>query len=813
MQLFKRNLLIAFRNFKKSKATTAIHILGLAVGISASLVIFLIVRYDFSFDKWEPEADQIYRLYTQTGTEGTNAGVNLLAPDAIRQNVTGISHVAQVCAADFLNYAKVQTKADWKTVSDWGATVFVDANYFNLFPYQWLAGSPGVLNELNTIVLSTSEAGKFFPGVNYNEVVGKVISFDDSVNVTVRGIVQDQKQHTDFKFDNFISLSTFTKTPLINSYGTISWSSVNGYAQCLVRLVPGVNPQKVGKQIKDLYLANTKDQKAKWRQLGVLQPLSDVHFNMKIDGRVSKSSLLNLGVLALLLLLLAAINFINLSTAQSTLRAREIGVRKSFGSSNKKIIYQFLTETFVLTVLATVLALLLAPFLLHVFKGFVPDGLNMKDMLNPVVLLFLMMTIILVTFLAGLYPAFVLTQFKPVEALKNQTTKNGKTRNATLRQVLTVSQFVIAQIFLIVVVVIGKQIHFMMNKDLGFRKDAIISFYIPDGFTLGNKSHKSVLLNDLRQVNGIQDISISTGMPTRNGWNTTSVDIVRNGKKENFDNIHTRSVDDRYLPVFDLKLLAGKNIQVDTSSRMGQVMINETFMHQLNVKDPNQIIGQYMFGGGADTAVIVGVLKDFTTQNLHFAISPTVVFADNHSYGYMMSILLDQKRPDSWPGIIATVEKKYKTFYPNIDFNYSFYDESLEKLYNADQRLSTLLMWATGLAIFISCLGLLGLVSFMANQRTKEIGIRKVLGASVGSIIGLLSRSMVKLVLLAAVIAFPFAWYFSNKWLRDFAFRTKVGWSIFFICAAGMLLIALMVLCLRTLKAARANPVQSLRDE
>lgn len=811
--MFKKNLRIALRSFKKSKATVAINILGLAVGISASLVIFLIVRYDYSFDKWEPHKDQIYRVYTKYGEVGTNNGINLLAPQAIQQNITGIDKVVQICGTDFLNYAQIKDDSGNRVVTKWGSTVFTDPDYFHLFPYQWLAGSQTALSSLNTIVLSKSEVGKFFPGETYNNVIGRVITFDDSINLTVKGIVADLKEHSDFEYKNFISLKTFTETPLKNSYGTISWTSVSGASQCLVRLAKGADPIQVNKEIESLFLKHTKTIDPKHRQLGTLQPLSDIHFNMAIDGKVSKSSLVNLGILALLLLLLAAINFINLSTAQSTLRAREIGVRKTFGSGNLGIIYQFLTETFILTVLATLLALILTPFLLKVFSGFVPEGLGIKEVFSPVVLLFICITVILVTLLAGLYPAFVLTRFKPISVLKNQTNRGGKSGSAGLRQVLTVSQFVIAQVFLIVVVVIGKQIHYVMYKDLGFRKDAIITFYIPDGFSAGAKSHKSILFNDLKKLTTISNLSVSTGPPTRNGWNTTSVSWLHNGKKDKFENVHTRSVDDNYLPLFDIKLLAGRNIQVDSFSRVGEVMINETFMHEMGINSPEKIIGQYMSGGGNDTSLIVGVLKDFSTQNLHSTISPTVVFADNHSWGYMMSILLNGGQPGSWPDAIASIEKKFKAYYPMVDFDYSFYDESIKKLYEGDQRLATLLKWSTGLAIFISCLGLLGLVSFMANQRTKEIGIRKVLGASVASIITLLSRNLIKLVLLASVIAFPFAWYFSNKWLQGFAFRTTIGWVIFGLCAVGMLLIALLVLWMRGIKAARANPVLSLRDE
>ncbi|UAY55853.1 FtsX-like permease family protein [Arachidicoccus terrestris] len=811
--MIKKYLRIALRSLKKNKSTSVINILGLAVGISASLVIFLIVRYDFSFDKWEPHRDEIYRVYTKYGEMGTNNGISLLAPRAIADKVSGVKTVAHIYDAGMLNYAKVADGPADKLIKSWGSTIFADRNYFALFPYTWLVGGPDVLSNRNTIVLAKSEVKIFFPGESYNNVTGRVITFEDSIPLTVRGVVDDLQEHSDFAYKNFISLSTFMETPLEKRQGPPSWSSVNGASQCFIRLGGVITPASVSRQIKDLYVANTGKVEEKYRQMGLLQPLADVHFNMDIDGKVSRSSLINLSVLAFLLLLLAAINFINLSTAQSTLRAKEIGVRKTFGSANRYIVYQFLTETFVLTVMATVLAIMLTPFLLHIFSGFVPEGLSITEAFSPVVVLFLVVTVIVVTFLSGLYPAFVLTRFKPIAVMRNSPVSSRKSGSAGLRQVLTVAQFVIAQVFLIVVVVIGKQIRYIMNKDLGFRKDAIVSFFIPGGTSPNGKSSKAVLYNELKRMPGIQRVSISSGTPTLNGFNTTSLSWRHEGKKAGFDNIHVRTADENYLPLFNIKLLAGRNIQVDTTRKVKEAMINETFMHNMGVTDPGKVIGSYFVAGETDSSLIVAVMKDFSTMNLHNPILPTVVFSDTRSWGYVMSILLYPGQAASWPGTIGGIGEKFSTLYPNTDFNYTFYDETLNKLYDADRRLSTLLKWATGLAIFISCLGLLGLVSFMANQRTKEIGIRKVLGASIASIISLLSRSLIKLVLLASVIAFPFAWYFSHKWLDDFAFKTSIGWLIFVLCAAGMLLIALLVLWMRTFRSASANPVLSLRDE
>ena len=811
--MFKKNLRIALRNLKKYKSTSAINILGLAVGISASLAIFLIVHYDFSFDKWEPNRDEIYRVYTKFGEYGTNSGISLLAPSAIADKVAGVKTVAHIYEADMLNYAKIAGEQNDKRIETWGSTVFADPDYFKLFPRFWLVGTPDVLSNMNTIVLAKSEVARFFPGDTYDDVTGRVITFEDSIQLTVRGVVDDLKEHSDFDYKNFISLNTFMETSLKRRDGVPSWSSVNGASQCFIRLDHGITPAAINGQIEDLYAVNTGKVDKKYRKVGSLQSIADIHFNMEIDGKVSKPSLVNLVVLALLLLLLAAINFINLSTAQSTLRAKEIGVRKTFGSTNRSIIYQFLAETFILTVMATVLAIIITPVLLHVFSGFLPEDFSIQEALSPVVILFLLVTVIAVTILAGLYPAFVLTRFKPIVVMGNRPAANGKSKTAGLRQVLTVAQFVIAQVFLIVVIVIGKQIHYVMNKDLGFRKDAILTFNVPDAASVNGKGRKAVLYNELKKMPGIQRAGLASGPPTLQGFNITSISWLPDGKKVDFDNIHVRTADENYLPLFDIKLVAGRNIQVDSTRKIREAMINETFMRKMGVSDPVKVIGKYFVEGEADSSLIVGVMKDFSTMDLHSPIVPTVVLSDAESWSSLMSVLLYRGQSESWPKTIAGIGKAFHSLYPDVDFHYSFYDEILGRLYEADLRLSVLLKWATGLAIFISCLGLLGLVTFMANQRRKEIGIRKVLGASLISIISLLSRSMLKLVLLASVIAFPFAWFFSHKWLEDFAFKTSIGWGVFVVSAVGMLLIALTVLWMRTIKAAGENPVLSLKDE
>jgi ABC-type antimicrobial peptide transport system permease subunit len=807
--MFFKNLKFAFNIFKKNKAGTAINVLGLAVGISATIVIALIVQYDYSFDKWQPQKENIYRINTLFG-DRINPGISIPTPAAIKENIPGIETVAHFAGAWFDN-AVITEKSKRKTFTQWGKTVFADENYFKIFPHQWLAGNATSLSQLNNIVLSKSEAERFFGNVNLNQVIGKTITFNDSINLTVAGIVADLKEHTDFDNKNFVSLKTFMETPLKNSLGTISWGSVNSASNCFLLLNKSANIANINTQLKNMYEANQKD--FKYLLIGVLQPLSDVHFNTDIDGSVSKSSLRNLVALAFVLLLLAVINFVNLSTAQSTLRAKEIGIRKTFGGSKKQIVYQFLTETFLVTLGATLLAVMLSPVWMYIFKEFIPEGLNTKALNQPLMFVFLAAVVVVVTFLAGLYPAFVLSKFRPMLVMKEQVVSKGKSRSIWVRQTLTVSQFVIAQVFLVVVFVMGKQIRFMLNKDLGFRKDAIVSFYIPDGFSQRSNSKKFVLMNELKQMPDIQNITVSSGSPTRSGYNTGTIEWYAKSELKTFEHVHTRVADENYINLFGIHLLDGKNIHIDTSAKIADVLINETLLHKMGFQNPHDAIGQYLSGGSADSSQIVGVVKDFSTMSLHNPVSPTAIFADNGQWGSTMSVLLNAKNPDSWKPALNKTEKLFNPLYPNTTFNYTFYDEAIKKLYTTDMRISSLLKWTTGLAVFISCLGLLGLVSFMANQRTKEIGIRKVLGASVMQIISLLSRSLIKLVALASVIAFPLAWYFSHKWLEDFAFKTTLSWWIFLISGIGMLVIALTVLCLRTIKAAMANPAKSIKTE
>jgi putative ABC transport system permease protein len=817
--MFKNYIKTALRSFKKNKTITAINIIGLAVGISASIVIFLIVQYDHSFDKWEPQANNIFRLNAH-GTYGDFFGAPIPAGDAIKSQITGIEKMCRYMEfpeRDFIVTISSGKNEKSKIYNDEKDIIFADKNYFEIFPHQWLKGDPSFsLAQPNEVVLSLSVAQKYFPGLGLDEIVGKRILYGDSTNVLVSGIVADLKEHTDLDNKSFISYTTFASSNRWNyNNGMQNWNYPDGQFHCFLQLYKNSSVANVDGQLKRLYNSNVKETDPNFKFTAALQPLSEIHFGLNTNGELTngkadRSVLINLTMLAIALLLLAAINFINLSTARATLRAKEIGVRKTFGSSKKQIIYQFLVEALLITIFATLLAVIIAPLIINVFNGFVPEGFDTGQIFQPVIIIFLFLLIITVTFLAGSYPAFVLAKFRPSLVLNDQTHSNGRSRGAWVREVLTVSQFVIAQVFLIIVIVVGKQVHYELNKDIGIRKDAIVSFKI--SFDGGNSNKKTILINELKKITQIQNLtSYDAGEPYTMGAEQISFKFSSKGKIVD-KLVALKEGDSNYIKVFNIPLIAGHNIHVDTSGRYWAVLINATMAKEMGFSDPGDAVGSLLAPGGTGHALVVGVMKDFNMQTLHLPIEPLVYMGGNPMDG-KISLALDPSNISSWPIALNKTEKIFHQLYPNKDFDYAFFDKSIENIYKSDIRLSTLLRWATGLAIFISCLGLLGLVSFMANRRIKEIGIRKVLGASVAQIIVLLSKNLVKLILIASVIAIPVAWYFSNNWLQDFAFKIPLSWWIFLISGVLMLIIALIILCLKTIKAATANPMKSLRTE
>jgi putative ABC transport system permease protein len=807
-----QSLRLAFRSMLKRKIITGINILGLSIGISAALVIYLIVQYDYSFDRFEANRDRIYRVVTH-GNGWDNAGLPVPAQRAMGR-ATGIGESTAIIGMnDGGSKVSVQGRngKDQRVFKKQEKFIYSDGRYFSIFPRQWLAGGPDrSLNNPHQIVLSESLQRRYFPGFSPDQAVGNTVTVDDSIQMVVSGVVRDLDAKTDFDHEAFLSLSTIPASPgLKDQYNWDDWGSTNSVNQLIIRLAANVKPAGVEHQIAGIFKPHMSGD---WKTVPTLQPLEDIHFNGKLEGKVDKSTLVSLTLLAVFILLLGSINFINLSTAQASERAKEIGMRKILGSSKGQLIRRYLSETILLTVIATVFSLLITPLLIKVFGSFLPEGLDASRIWQPHVLLFMVLLTAVVGLLSGIYPALVLTHIRPLAITRNEAVSaSGGNRRIWLRKTLTVSQFVIAQVFIIGVLVVNSQIRYAIHKDMGFRKDAIVNFYVPFDFVHPD-GKKFVLRNKLRAIPGIGKVSLGGPAPAEGGWMTTIIHYNENNKDITMP-VDIRRGDSSYIGLYDIRLVAGQNVLASDSPV--QNLINETLATKLGFRHPADAVGHFLkSGSGPDEKgiPIVGVMADFHLTSVRKEIHP-MIFAYDSKDGYLMHVALDPASPDGWPGTIAKMKQAWTDIYPDQAFDYDFLDKTIEGFYKQDQQASQLLTWAAAVAILISCLGLLGLIIFTANQRTKEIGIRKVLGASVAQIIALLSKDFVRLVALAFIIAVPITWYGAHQWLQNFAYHTGLQWWVFGIGGVAMLAIALLILSVRAGKAALANPVKSLRTE
>jgi len=814
--MLKTYLIIAYRNFLRNKVFSLINVLGLSIGISSALVIFLIVHYDYAFDKFEKDSDRIYRVVTTmtfTGTPMHFSGVASPLAEAVRTEGSGVEET--VGFHQFNGNAKVTiSKKDGEKpfqINHQEDIIFADQFYFRLIPYQWVEGSPETsMTEPFKVVLTEARAKVYFPSIPYSEMIGKQIVYDDSVVCTVSGVVKNQTANTDFIFKEFISQSTIPSGGLKKTYTWTEWNWISGGTQLFLKLKPNASVKNVEAQLESLRKKNDKGSEGfNTTTVFTLQAFKDLHFNSEYgvysDHIANKPTMYGLLAVAGFLLVLGCINFINLTTAQASQRAREIGIRKTMGSSTRQLMLQFLTETFFITLISMLISVLIAPLLLKVFADFIPKDLHFNLMQQPSLLGFLLLLTLLVTVLAGFYPAMVLSKFKPVLVLKNQAFSGStNSRNAWLRKGLTVSQFLIAQFFCMATIITVKQINFLLNKDMGFKKDAVINVNTP--FFRNKPDYRRFLLaGDIKKMPGIELVSIGDDAPSASGWSARNMKFI-DGKKEIQTDVRMKSGDTNYLRLYHINILAGRNVEASDTTK--EYLVNETYMHILGFQKPSDLLNKKVNG-----LPIVGVLGDFNQESLHAPVKP-LAFSSELQNSFSIHIALKpQITMGSWKASIAAVEKAFKKYFPEDDFDYAFVDESIAKFYKSEQDISHLLQWSTGLAVFISCMGLLGLVMYTTNLRKKEIGIRKVLGASVSHIVSILSKDFIRLVLIASLIAIPLSWWAMQKWLENFAYKTIINWWIFALSTLFMMSIALITLSIQTIRAASANPVESLRSE
>jgi putative ABC transport system permease protein len=815
--MIKNYLKIAWRNLKSNKAYASINIVGLALGISTCLIIFLIAQHELTYDTFHPGKEKIYRIVGSLKFKSEPPRpvgyVPPPLPMRVREELTGFEQVT-----GFYNYyAKVsvpQTGKEAKlfeVIRDKPSPIIVaEAPYFSIFQYQWVAGSAATaMNEPFKVVLTESAAKKYFEDAPASQLIGRELVYNDSLHVHVAGIVKDFTHNTDFGFTDFISFPTVRQSFLKENIDLGAWGMWDYYSQAYVKLAEGITPQQVEAQFpgfvkKNIWGASEEDALK-------LQPLSNVHFNEDYqDGyarKVHLPTLYGLMGIAVFILLIAVVNFINLSTAQSIKRSKEIGIRKVLGSNRLSLRLQFFSETFILTLAAVVLSVILLKPILTAFSSFIPSGV-LLDPFHKFTALFLLGVALFTTLLAGFYPARILSAFKPVESLKGQSAPKGHHRNY-LRKSLIVFQFTISLVFIIGTVVVGKQIHYMLNTDLGFDKDAIIILRPKDA----TPESKILLTQKLRQLSGVTAASIHAETPAAQRHGGTVIKNIGSAMPENEISSSFSFVDANYLPLYDLKLLAGRNLL--PSDTLREFVINEACAKSLGFTTPASAVGQMVqVGISGKKGPIVGVMQDFHSKSFHEAIKPFFLTTNAKSTRTIsVKLATNGQQMDQVKNTLATVEKTWRSLYPDKEPTWAFFDETIATLYEKEEKTAQLMNTAMFMAILISCMGLFGLATFTMQQRTKEIGIRKVLGASISNITAMLSMDFLKLVFIAAVIASPIAWYFMNLWLEDFAYRTTISWWVFLLAGAAAILIALFTIGFQAIKAAITNPVKSLRSE
>ena len=811
---------IARRNLARNKVYTIINVAGLALGISACLIIYLVASFELSFENFQPDKQRIYRIVCDMSSPlfgRQHAGtVPDPAPAAIREELSGFESVAFFCGyhasvtVPESSSKKFDPAREGEERTD---IVIAEPQYFNIFQYQWLAGNPATaLMEPFKVVLTESKAYKYLGKLPLSDIIGKTLIYNDSLRLTISGIVKDLPRNTDLIFGDFISFATVRHSFLRNDFSLDGWGNFRRATQTFVKLPEGSDPARINAQfpafIKKHLLISGGD-----RADFMLQPLSDVHFNHDYGDNYTRKAhmptLYGLMGIALFILIIAAINFINLSTAQSIERAKEIGIRKVLGSKRSHLILQFLSETFILTLLAIILSLLLAGPLLATFQSFIPNGVSLH-IFSASTLLFLLIIVTFTTLLAGLYPAIVLSASLPALSLKGRSMQTGNQRGY-LRKGLIIFQFTISLVFIIGTLVIGSQIRFMLHKDMGFTKDAIIN--IPtNGYYPYRK--KEALAAAIRQLPGVQMTSVSNGMPASvSHWTTP---LKYKGKQEITAACQLEWIDENFVPLYQLKIIAGRNVL--PSDTMREFLINASCAKALGFSKAEDAIGKFVQSGAGDGSVntcpIVGVLADFHTQSLHEPIKP-VFFAVSKRITATINVKLLTKGKEAghFTAALAGIEKQWAATYPNEKFTYTFFDHTLARFYENEEKTAQLMNTAMAIAIFISCMGLFGLAAFTARQRTREIGIRKVLGASVANIATMLGKDFVILVAVAIVVSAPVAWYCMHKWLENFAYRVDISWWIFVLAGMSAMMIALITVSFQAIKAAVVNPVKSLRTE
>ncbi len=807
--MLKNYLKVAIRNLWKNKSFSAINIFGLAIGIGTCLLITLYVLDELSFDKFNKNSARIYRANVDLKFGGADQKFAVASAPLAFTMVKDYPQIEN--AVRFRNYGPAVVKKGNQNIHEQNI-IYTDSTIFDVFTIPMIAGNPKkALTEPNSVVISESIADKYFGQTN---AVGKQLLFDNKKLYAVTGVIKDIPENSHFHYDFFISLAG---DPLSRED---NWLSFNFNTYLLLK--QGTDPKVIQAKFDEIMKKHVFPQAESIMHITAdefkksgnyinlnLTPLTDIHLKSDRIGELSANSSIQtvyiFSAIAIFILLIACVNFMNLSTARSANRAKEVGVRKVLGTQRSNLIQQFLTESVLLSLIAFIIALVISSLLLPFFNQLASKQFTLSPFAHPLLLPVLFMFAVAVGLLAGSYPALYLSAFKPIEVLKGKIGAGFK--SSYFRSSLVVFQFFISIFLIISTIVIYRQLSYIQNKKLGFNKEQVLT--IKNTYAIGK--NLEVFKDEVLKLPGVKSATVSGYLPVPSSRSDNP--FFPEGQIDNKKAVAMQnwSIDNDYIPTLGMEILKGRNFSKEYSTDSNGIIINETAAHLFGYQNP---IGKKIWklvninSGTAKNYTVIGVVKNFHFASLRENIGALCMVLDKSTDAVSFRL-----SADNIAGIIKNVEAVWKKLSPGEAFTYSFLNEDFNAMYTSEQRTGKIFIVFAVLAIFIACLGLLGLATYAAEQRTKEIGIRKVLGASVSNIAGMLSKDFLKLVIIAAVITFPVAGWVMNRWLQDFAYRITISWWIFLIAGLVAVLIALIIVSFQAIKAAVSNPVKSLRTE
>lgn len=797
--MIRNYLKIGWRNLTRNRSYAFINIFGLSLGIACSIVIFTIVKYHLGFDNFHENKDRIYRIVTEWHDDepGFSEAVPSPVGRAFRSEFTFAEKTARVISyGDAL--VVMNAGNDRKKFKEETGIAYAEPEFFDIMHFPLVKGNQQhFLSSPNSAAITEKLAKKYF---GTEDPMGKTIRINNKTDFIVKGILKDLPNNTDHREEIYLSYQNLIDQSRWLAADS-NWGGVYSGSHCFILLKKNATVQQANQALAQLVKKNYTGRDASvWHFR--LQPLADIHFNPDFNGSANKKYLWAFTLIGLFLIITACVNFINLATAQALNRSKEVGIRKVLGSMPQQLFWQFIAETALITFFALLLAIVIAlvsmPFVNQLFKS----NMSLQLWQNPALWIFLLVTGVVVTFLSGSYPGLVLARFQPVMALKSRLSQKH-IGGFSLRRILVVAQFAISQMLIIGSIVIASQMHFSKNTDMGFTKEAIISLPIP----ISDKVKMNTLRTRLAGVTGVEKISLCYQPPASGSNNSTGIRYNNRAEDEHWS-INVKNADAEYLGTFGIKLVAGRNFFPSDSAR--EVLVNETFVKKLNIKSPEEVIGKRVsINGGSTVAPIAGVVKDFHNYSFHSEISALCILPDNSNYR-TCAIKVNMKNLQ--PAMTA-MEKIWNETYPDYLYAYEFLDERIARFYEGDTMTLKLIEAFAIIAIIIGSLGLYGLVSFMAVRKTKEIGVRKVLGADVKDILWLFGKEFSRLLLIAFAIAAPVGWWAMNQYLQEYKNRISLHPGIFLLAIATTFLIAAFTVGYRSVRAAAANPVTSLRTE